>query len=83
MSEEDKGYYLKLPKEKIKFCQVDGEFVYDIIMELDQLQQQNKELQDKLKAIQEYVNDRKEYSETDAEYMTLEDIYEIIEGENK
>jgi len=52
--EFDDRYNVPISKKDLKFCKVDGEFVFDMAMEIDRLQEDKKELQTKLQQIREY-----------------------------
>jgi len=80
-----------LSKKNITFEKVDGEKVFDLCMEIDNLQQENTELKAKLSSIETFIKIQKEIiteqpskNKTTDDYFLkkLENILEILRGNN-
>jgi len=71
----ESGIYVKLPKENIKFESKEAELIYDLSLENDELQQENKQLKEQLEYLRsgEYINQLK------FERNMLEDIVQNME----
>lgn len=61
---DENGFYVELPKDKIKFVSKEAEIMFDLSLENDYLQQENQELKDNWNKLKEYA---KEIISTDNE----------------
>lgn len=50
---DENGFYVELPKDKIKFVSKEAEMMFDLSLENDYLQQENQELKAKIKTYEE------------------------------
>ena len=53
---DETGVYMELPRDKIKFVSKEAEMMFDLSMENDYLEKENKELHNKIDKAIEYMN---------------------------
>lgn len=59
---DENGFYVELPKDKIKFVSKEAEMMFDLSLENDYLQQENQELKDRIKDLELIVGIKRKRS---------------------
>ena len=55
---DETGVYMELPRDKIKFVSKEAEMMFDLSMENDYLEKENKELHNKIDKAIEYIESK-------------------------
>ncbi|MBQ8206772.1 MAG: hypothetical protein IJZ77_04850 [Bacilli bacterium] len=83
---DETGVYMELPRDKIKFVSKEAEMMFDLSMENDYLEKENKELHNKIDEISDFIKENKvkryrpiEGEEYDEEIVLDEDDITCLE----